>query len=222
MDSINETIKSMLLTIPALLIGLTFHEYAHAVTADRLGDKTPKYQGRLTLNPLVHIDIIGFILFIIIGFGWAKPVQINPNNFKNYRKDDLKVSAAGPVANLLIAFVFALILIVFESMVPTNVSGYYSNQLIYFIYIVLVKTVYLNCVLFILNLLPIPGFDGYHILSDIFPNIRSFNGNTLYIIQIIFILVIMGSLGDYIIGLPAVKIYGLFYNFWGTIIKSIF
>lgn len=75
MNSINETIISMLLTIPALLIGLTFHEYAHAITADRLGDKTPKYQGRLTLNPLVHIDIIGFILFIIIGFGWAKPVQ---------------------------------------------------------------------------------------------------------------------------------------------------
>lgn len=222
MDSINETIKSMLLTIPALLIGLTFHEYAHAVTADRLGDKTPKYQGRLTLNPLVHIDIIGFILFIIIGFGWAKPVQINPNNFKNYRKDDLKVSAAGPVANLVIAFAFALILTLFISIIPTNVSGYYSSQLIYFIYIVIEKTVYLNCVLFILNLLPIPGFDGYHILSDIFPKIRLFNGNTLYIIQIIFILVIMGSLGSYIIGLPAAKICGLFYNFWSIIIKSIF
>lgn len=222
MDSINQTIIGKLLIIPALLIGFTFHEYAHAITADRLGDKTPRYQGRLTLNPLVHIDIMGFILFIIAGFGWAKPVQINPNNFKNYRKDDLKVSFAGPAANIIIAFIFTLIYIIFEEATQGKESGSFSALIIGFINIVLLYTAFYNCVLFILNLLPVPGFDGYHILSDIFPNIKAFNGSTSYIIQIIFILLLMSSLGYYIVTIPAGKIYELFYNFWGIIIKSIF
>ena len=86
-------ILNKILMIPAILLAFTFHEYAHAITADRLGDKTPRFQGRLTLNPIVHIDPMGFLLILLVGFGWAKPVQTNPSAYKNYYKDDLKVSA---------------------------------------------------------------------------------------------------------------------------------
>ena len=83
---------NIILMIPGMLIAFTFHEYAHAFVADKLGDKTPRFQGRLTLNPLVHIDPMGFLAVIIFRFGWAKPVQTNPSAYKNYYKDDLKVN----------------------------------------------------------------------------------------------------------------------------------
>ena len=156
----------IILSIPAILIGFTFHEYAHALVADRLGDRTPRSQGRLTLNPFVHIDIMGFILILLVGFGWAKPVQTNPSSFKHYYKDDLKVSFAGPIANLIIAFV-ATVLFAIVTKVFSSVDS--SNQLATIIYTILVDTVRINCMLFILNLIPIPGFDGFHILRDLFP-----------------------------------------------------
>ena len=99
----------MILIIPAMLVAFTFHEYAHALVADRLGDKTPRFQGRLTLNPLAHIDPFGFIAVLVFGFGWAKPVQTNPSAYKDYRKDDLKVSLAGVTANLIVAIIAAVI-----------------------------------------------------------------------------------------------------------------
>ncbi len=104
------SILNMILMIPGMLIAFTFHEYAHAYVADKLGDKTPRFQGRLTLNPIAHIDPIGFIAVLIFSFGWAKPVQTNPSAYKNYHKDDLKVSLAGPIANFLVAIVVALII----------------------------------------------------------------------------------------------------------------
>jgi Zn-dependent protease len=155
-----------LLLIPGILVGLTFHEYAHAYVADRLGDKTPRFQGRLTFNPLVHIDPIGFLMILIVGFGWAKPVQVNPSSFKKYYKDDLKVSFAGPAANLIVALVSAILLNVFSRFVVGN-DGYSSIQWI--ITMMLGLSVSINCTLFVLNLIPIPGFDGFHILRDLFP-----------------------------------------------------
>ena len=97
------------LIVPAILIGFTVHEFAHAKVASLLGDDTPRYQGRLTLNPLAHIDWIGFFALLLVGFGWAKPVQVNPRAFKNVRADYLKVTVAGPISNLVTAFVFALL-----------------------------------------------------------------------------------------------------------------
>ncbi|WP_164945615.1 site-2 protease family protein [Clostridium sp. FP1] len=149
--------------IPAILIAFTFHEYAHAITADRLGDKTPRFQGRLTLNPIAHIDPMGFILILLVNFGWAKPVETNPSAYKNYYKDDLKVSAAGPIANLILGFVFAILTVLFAKFSPIN------GALGKIIFEILKITGYLNCVLFFLNLVPIPGFDGFHIVRDLFP-----------------------------------------------------
>ena len=102
-------LQQIILTIPAILIGFTFHEYAHAKMADKLGDKTPRFQGKLTLNPFVHIDPLGFLFILIAGIGWAKPVETNPSAFKRYYKDDLKVSLAGPIANFIVAVVAAVL-----------------------------------------------------------------------------------------------------------------
>ena len=98
-------LQNIIFMIPAILIGFTFHEYAHAKVADKLGDKTPRFQGRLNLNPINHLDPLGTLLILFCGIGWAKPVQVNPSAFKNYYKDDLKVSIAGPIANLIVAFI---------------------------------------------------------------------------------------------------------------------
>ena len=105
-------IYEKIILIPALLVAFTFHEYAHAKIADKLGDKTPRFQGRLTLNPASHIDPLGALMILLCGFGWAKPVQTNPHVYKNYYKDDLKVSLAGPLANLVVGIVGCFIWVI--------------------------------------------------------------------------------------------------------------
>ena len=90
--------STLMFRAPALLIALTIHEYAHACVSDSLGDPTPGLQGRLTLNPLAHLDIVGTLMLVLCGFGWAKPVEIDPRYYKDYRSGQLKVSAAGPLA----------------------------------------------------------------------------------------------------------------------------
>lgn len=136
----NFDIRTTILTIPAILIGFTIHEYAHAYTADKLGDKTPKFQGRLTLNPFAHIDWMGLLMILLFRFGWAKPVEINPSAFKHYYKDDFKVSFAGPLSNLITAFIFAILTEVFMKFeliggTANTVSGIMQSILAYIIYI---------------------------------------------------------------------------------------
>ncbi|MBU3161302.1 site-2 protease family protein [Clostridium frigoris] len=202
-----------ILTIPAILIAFTFHEYAHAIVADRLGDKTPRFQGRLTLNPLVHIDPMGFILILIMNFGWAKPVQTNPSSYKNYYKDDLKVSFAGPLANLIIGFMFAIFTALFWKYSPNKGNVYAIILQIFQI------TVSINCMLFFLNLVPIPGFDGYHIIRDLFPkafyNISDTLARYQFLIFIVLILPILPgnqSGFTYIVQVPANWVYNIFMN----------
>lgn len=204
-----------LLLIPGILVGLTFHEYAHAITADRLGDKTPRFQGRLTLNPLVHIDPIGFIMILVFGFGWAKPVQVNPSAFKKYYKDDLKVTLAGPVANLIVAIISALIYGVFSKFTVVN-GGYSSIQWI--ISMILVYSVTINCALFVLNLIPIPGFDGFHILRDLFPKFFYKFAEQVYRYQFIIMIVFLATpLAGIIIGVPAGFVSRLMFKLAGFI-----
>ncbi|HEY8805447.1 MAG TPA: site-2 protease family protein, partial [Clostridium sp.] len=171
--------------IPAILIAFTFHEYAHAITADRLGDKTPRFQGRLTLNPIAHIDLMGFILILVMGFGWAKPVQTNPSAFKNYYKDDLKVSVAGPLANLILGFVFAIFTVLLYKFSPTQ------GQLYNIIMLIVQFTGSINCMLFFLNLVPIPGFDGFHIVRDLFPKFFNELSDSIYRYQFLIFMVLI-------------------------------
>ncbi len=160
------SILNMILMIPGMLIAFTFHEYAHAYVADKLGDKTPRFQGRLTLNPIAHIDPLGFIAVLIFSFGWAKPVQTNPSAYKNYHRDDLKVSLAGPMANFLVAIVIAVILGFYVrfayGILPSALSGVLFSMIRFAIVI--------NVNIGLFNLIPIPGLDGFSLLRDLSPN----------------------------------------------------
>ena len=132
-----------LIITPPLLFAITIHEYSHAWMAYRKGDPTAKMAGRLTLNPISHIDIMGLILLYFYGFGWAKPVPVNPYNFRNPRKDELWVSLAGPGSNMLMAFVFGLIFrSIYNPFAFTAESSTYQ-----LIIIMLVKGIQLNLVL---------------------------------------------------------------------------
>lgn len=201
-----------ILIIPAILIGLTFHEYAHAFVADKLGDKTPKFQGRLTLNPIVHIDIIGFIMILLIGFGWAKPVETNPGAYKNFYKDDLKVSLAGPVANLIVAFLGALLIGILSRTGLLAISNIANLSAI--ITSMLIAIIRINCMLFVFNLIPLPGLDGFHILRDVFPKTFYNISDYIYRYQMIILLVFVATpLATYIVGVPTEFLYDSFISF---------
>lgn len=156
--------------IPAAIIGLTVHEFSHAYVAFLLGDNTAKEQGRITLNPLQHIDWMGFFLIIIAGFGWAKPVSFNPQNLKHKHRDEILISLAGPVSNLLLAILFFI-------MVRGLYSIDYFNSTSIGLDCINILVIWgiINLGLFIFNLIPIPPLDGSHLyltyLSDINPQL---------------------------------------------------
>lgn len=148
----------MLFILPSLLIGLTFHEFMHGYIAHRLGDPTPGAAGRLTLNPLKHLDPIGSLMLFIVHFGWAKPVPVNPVYMKNPRKDMMWVALAGPAANFIAAMSFALIFKITLGTVPELLSSMLS------------KTVQINIILGLFNLIPIPPLDGSKVLARFLPD----------------------------------------------------
>lgn len=200
-----QNILDTIFFIPGILLGFTFHEYAHAWVADRLGDKTPKFQGRLTLNPIVHIDPIGFLMILIFKFGWAKPVQTNPSSFKNYYKDDLKVSAAGVIGNLFVALIFSLI---FALLLKFPVG---NDKILYILVKICQSAIYINCLLFVFNLLPLPGLDGFHILRDLFPKFFYRVADSIYRYQMLIILIfIMSPLSSWIIYPPTSALVSFF------------
>lgn len=203
------SIQDMIMMIPAILIGFTFHEYAHAKMADRLGDKTARFQGRLTLNPFYHIDIMGFIFILIAGFGWAKPVETNPRAYKNYYKDDLKVSLAGPLANLSVAVVGAIFLSIYAKFIfPLISSGVLANIILTMI----VQIIRINVMLFIFNLLPLPGFDGYHVLRDLYPKFFYKYEGDFYKYRIVILVILFLTPASNMISWPVEKISRMLFN----------
>jgi Zn-dependent protease len=146
--------------LPGIILGLTIHEFSHAYIANKCGDSTSKDQGRVTMNPLKHIDPLGFILLLFAGFGWAKPVQFNEKNLRNPGKDIMKIAVAGPISNALLAIVLSW---VFALIFKINPGISYSVAAEIFIY-----AIYINWGLFIFNLLPIPPLDGSHLLLNFF------------------------------------------------------
>jgi len=145
----------MLLRIPALLIAITFHEYAHAKTSHLLGDPTPRWSGRLTLNPLAHLDPVGLLMLWLFRFGWAKPVPVNPLYYKNKKLGLISVALAGPLANFVLAFMSLFIL-------KLDLAKGYIESFLYVLFSY-------NLILSVFNLIPIPPLDGSKILMGILP-----------------------------------------------------
>ncbi|HET8778252.1 MAG TPA: site-2 protease family protein [Candidatus Limnocylindria bacterium] len=149
----------LLAAVIALLVGLTFHEFSHALVADELGDHRPRAMGRLTLNPIPHIDPIGAVMLLIAGFGWAKPVMVNPYALRNGVRSMWLVAAAGPVANFVVAIGFAVIYRVLD------LAGVESG----FVVSLVRNVVLLNVLLALFNFIPIPPLDGYNAVLSFLP-----------------------------------------------------
>ena len=165
---VSDKLISFLTFLPIFFISIGVHEFAHAISAFRLGDTTAKDQGRLTLNPFKHADLIGTYLMPLASFasgfaliGWAKPVPVNRANFKNNLRDDAIVSFAGPLSNFILAVLFFICFII-----TANSGMHYQHYILNIFW----YGVFFNIFLFAFNLLPIPPLDGSHILFDIFPN----------------------------------------------------
>ena len=159
-DNIGGFLVDLIAGLPGIVIAMVIHEFSHARVAYALGDYTPKMQGRLTLNPAAHVDPIGLLMLFLVHFGWAKPVQINPMNFSNPRRDDILVSLAGPASNLITAFVFTILLVL---MVKLDLPM--SEGLLVVFQLIIVYNI--NFAIF--NMLPIPPLDGSPILRTLLP-----------------------------------------------------
>lgn len=153
------SLTGLIAGLPGLVIALVIHEYAHAKAADVMGDFTPRMTGRLTLNPMAHIDPIGLIMLLVVRFGWAKPVMINARNFRNWRQGELLVALAGPVANLIVAFISLLAMALLFKL------GMFSEG----VRLVLSMMVLFNINFAIFNMLPLPPLDGSKVLMVLLP-----------------------------------------------------
>jgi Zn-dependent protease len=171
---LNLSLTEILQVVPAILLGLTVHEVSHAFAALRLGDDTAQRLGRLTLNPIKHIDPVGFILLLLAGFGWAKPVVINRDNLRKPARDDILIALAGPFSNLLAALVLVVLLRVVFAILPF--SSPRAVQLTASVFLVFIS---INVALGLFNLLPIPPLDGSHLVWNLLAR-RSPSGSAAY------------------------------------------
>jgi len=200
------SLRSIALMLPAIVLGLTFHEYAHGLAAYKLGDNTARSQGRLTINPAAHVDPVGLILLFLAGFGWAKPVPINPLNFKgDMRRGVLLVSLAGPATNLLLAIAAAII---WGALAGLKLP-YFNDIMMYMIQI--------NVVLAIFNLIPVPPLDGSKILAGILPGRQEWLYKMeAYGMIILIVLIFTGAIG-FIFNIFVRPIVSVLYSLAGLI-----
>jgi len=199
----NDSILQFIILAPPLLLALTVHEFAHGYVAFRLGDPTAQREGRLTLNPLKHLDPLGTIAFFIFHFGWAKPVPVNPAYFRNPQKDMLWVALAGPVTNLILAVISALMTKALWLLAKTIPYSALGEAVLVPLNSVLIASVWINLVLCIFNFLPIPPLDGSRILTGILPPdlARSYASIERYGFILLIILAVSGVLSKLIIPL---------------------
>ena len=197
----SSSLTEILARVIVLFTAISVHEFAHGFIAYKLGDPTAKYSGRLTLNPLSHLDPIGAICMALFGFGWAKPVPVNPMYFKDRKRDNAFVALAGPVSNVILAFVSTVLTAVYYVFVLMN----YTNFITMFIYTVLIQLAVINISFAVFNLLPFPPLDGSKILGA-FLSYESYNKLLMYErfgFPLLLLLSFSGILG---------RILGLFIN----------
>lgn len=205
----NEAVFHFLITILVFAISLSIHEFAHAFTAYKMGDPTAKLAGRMTLNPLKHLSMSGFLLFIFLGVGWAKPVPINPMNFKKYRKGVRLVSISGVVANLTLGLISAITCAILLSTVGVGGAA------MAYVYNILFYIMLVNSFLVLFNILPIPPLDGFNFIASFAKGENKFikymarNG-----FKIIIAILLIGLITDIMFGFDIFTVYlSLLYDY---------
>jgi len=222
-QSVLDFLRQLITWAPGLIMGVVFHEYAHGYIAYKSGDNTAKSLGRLTLNPIAHIDLFGSILLPLllilfrsgVVFGYAKPVPINPGYFRNYRKGIRYTSLAGPVANLIIAFavglIYGLFYYIFFKLTNGITSGTFGFNAFNLISQIFQGAIYINIFLAILNFIPIPPLDGSKILASFLPGEAMFKFLSLGRFGFIFIFIFL-FLGGRIFWNALHPVFGFVYN----------
>lgn len=209
---------ALLLTLPGVIVAITFHEFAHAFAADKLGDDTPRRQGRVNLNPLSHIDPIGFLMLIFVHFGWGKPVEINSTNFNRKRSmsaQEAIVALAGPLMNIFIAVILTIILFAINTFAPLFVVSKVGAL----IALTLEMAISVNIGLGVFNLIPLPPLDGSKILMHFLPyKAKTWFMDNKQIFYIIFILLWVTNLISYIIT-PVINVV---YNGINLLVATLF
>lgn len=190
----------LLISAPGVLIAITFHEFAHGYAAYKLGDDTAKNQGRLSLNPFAHLDPIGTLMLLVAGFGWGKPVEVNPRNYTrkiSMEKGEAIVSAAGPIMNFILAIIFTLIYCAIYKFAST---AFIISTIGQIILLLISSTISINIGLGVFNLIPLPPLDGSKILIHFLPyNAKTWFENNTQLFYVIFIVLWITNLISYII-----------------------
>ena len=193
-------ILSLILTLPGLLIAITFHEYAHAYAAVKLGDDTPRIQGRLSLNPLTHLDTVGSVLLLFTGIGWGKPVQINPRNFDRkvtMEQGEAIVSVAGPLTNIVLAFILTVIYFFLGKYMA---AWLFTTQIGILVNTLIQAAIFTNIGLGVFNLIPLPPLDGSKIFINFMPyNARRWIQEHEQIFYIVFLVIWFTGMASFII-----------------------
>jgi Zn-dependent protease len=205
-------IQELVVVIPVFLLALTIHEFAHGWLANRLGDPTARLQGRLTLNPVAHLDPIGALAIVLIGFGWAKPVPVDYRYLKRPRRDMMLIAAAGPVSNLILGAASAFC----YRMIPWAAAGRELAWLIIPMQITLLVSVRANVILAVFNLLPIPPLDGSRVVSGLLPVRHAISYSRLepYGFVIIFLLFFTGIMSP-VFGVAEHTLTRALFRMWG-------
>ena len=204
--------QELVIVIPVFLLALTIHEFAHGWVANRLGDPTARLQGRLTLNPMAHLDIIGTIAIVLIGFGWAKPVPVDARYFRQPRRDTVLVAVAGPLSNLILAVSISLLL----QVMPWAALGPEWLWLTKPLYVMLNWSVVINVLLAVFNLLPIPPLDGSRVVAGLLPLRQAISYSRIepYGFIVIFLLFYTGIIQPVFSPIVGVLTHAIF-SLWG-------
>lgn len=214
MSNFSNIMNQLIYILPAVLIALSVHEFAHAFVSYKLGDRSQKDKGRLTLNPLKHLDPIGTLSLIFFGFGWAKPVQVDPYFYKNKKEGMIWTAMAGPLMNFIVGFLMMLV-----SLVMVKFNWAFKSEITYYFYQVALVCASINVGLGIFNLIPIPPLDGSKILMGILKEETYFKlmQYEMYLSFILIILLVSGTLNGPLIHARS-SILSVFLKIGGTLL----
>lgn len=210
-DPLNAIIGFVFLSV-CILTGLILHECAHGYVALKCGDPTAKMRGRLTLNPAKHLDPVGTVCMVLLGIGWAKPVPVNPRNFRHYRRDYILVSLAGIVTNFLLFLVSIIFFVLIWKHAPNTVAWGYAGSFFY-------RMASINICLAIFNLIPVPPLDGYRVMNQfVFKGRLDMNPQTMMIIRYVFLAICISGVFSNLLGSAVSSVLGFFMNiFYGIL-----